>query len=191
MGDLKTKCVLLAAVMMAGISVGAPAASAAVFIEPVHSPLRAEPVHGETNALCSIVSAAVFSPGVSLASRTSTVDATGTIACTGTFYGHRVTAPGTVGIKGTLTGTCLVSHLTAWFSATIPTDAGPMRLAGPLEQDNAFLAAVFVAYLSGARLTGFEVGQPLAGKDLVPGTCVTPVMNALGERIAFATDQKD
>lgn len=43
---------------------------------------------------------------------------------------------------------CLMGHLSAWFSATIPTDAGPMRLSGPLQQDNV-LVATFVIYLRG------------------------------------------
>jgi hypothetical protein len=189
---VKTKCVLLAAAMTAGISVGAPAASAAVFTEPVHPPLRAEPVPKGTNAVCLIVNAGNLSPGVSLTPRSSTAEDHGTIACSGSFYGHRVTGPGIFEIKGIVTGTCLAAHASARFWATIPTDNGPIRLGGPFEQDTVGEVTVFSAYPPGARLTGFEVSQPLPGKDLVPGTCVvTPITSALGERIVFATDERD
>lgn len=191
MRGVTTKCILLAAAMTAGISVGAPATSAAVFTQPVHPPLRAESGPQGTNAVCLIVNAGNLSPGVSLMSRSSTANDQGTISCSGTFYGHRVTAPGVFEINGIVTGTCLIARASATFSAIIPTDVGSIRIAGPFEQETVAEVTVFKAYPPGARLTGFEVSQPLPGKDLVPGTCVTPIMSALGERVAFASDRQD
>jgi hypothetical protein len=176
----KTSCVLLAAVMATGLGLAAPAEAA-------------EPGHGRTNARCSLVGTVTASPGASLTSRSSNVEGSGTIACAGTFYGHRVTGPGTYKEKkAVFTGTCVMAHASAWFSAVIATVKGSLRVSGPFKENFVGVGNVFVVYLPrGARLTGVSAGQPLPGKHLAPGTCVTPVTNAAFERIAFATDRRN
>lgn len=195
MGGSKTRCVLLAAVMItAGMGIDAPAASAAVFAAPIHRPpveTGTGPGHERTNAVCLMVGTGAGTPGLSLASHSGSAEDTGTITCSGTFYGHRVTGPGTFEHHGTITGTCLISHASERFRIAIPTDSGSMRFAGPYEQNSVGAVTEFVVYLPGARLTGISLAQPLPGENLVPGTCVTPVRNALAERIAFANDQRD
>lgn len=188
---VKTKCVLLTAAMTTGISVGAPAASATAVTAPAHSPIRAEPVHEGTNAVCLIVNAATLSPGPRLTPSSSTVKGAGTISCSGTFYGHRVTGPGIFGVKVTLTGTCLMSHARGSFWATIPTDAGSLRLSGPMEASIALVEEVVSAYPRRARLTGVGLGQPLPGNNLVPGLCVPPTTNALTQQFVVVTDRWD
>ena len=114
------------------------------------------------------------------------------MACSGTFYGHRVTGPGKFNeTKAIVTGTCAMAHASGWFSAVIPTAAGSLRISGPFKETLAGVGTVFVVSLPGARLTTVTVAQPLPGKNLAPGTCVTPITNAAFERIGLATDQRD
>ena len=175
--------------MTTGMGVAAPTASATVLAEPIHIPLRTEPGHGGTNAVCLVVGVANVSPGLSLTPSAGTADTGGEtwkISCTGTFNGHRVTGPGALGFKGTYAGTCLAAHLSARISDTVPTDAGPMHFTGPLEESTIGLTGQFVAYQPGARLTGFGIFEP--GR----GDCVTkPVTKSVAQSTLFATDQRD
>ena len=189
MKNIRARYTLLAVAMTIGISLDAPAASATALAQPIYLPFQVETVQGGTNAVCAIVSTVSASPGFSLTPTSGIVDSggkVGSITCTGTFDGHHVTGPGTFGITGSYKGTCLTAHLSATFSDTIPTDAGPMHFSGPIEQDTIGLAGQIVAYQPGARLSGFEVFAP------THGDCITtPVTKSVGQLTLLATNQKN
>lgn len=89
---------------------------------------------GETRAECSLSFPAYFSPGLGMTPNSPTFTSageTGSIHCEGTIHGHTVTGPGSFGFDGTLTDSSCLSHSgsgTSYF--TVPTDAGPLHIAG-------------------------------------------------------------
>lgn len=137
--------------------------------------LMAWPAHaqGGTAADCLISIPVHFSPGVTMSpvSGTETTGGeTGSIACSGTFDGHRVTGTGTFGYEGVFTGiTCLfdTAPLSGSYSFTVPTDAGSLHFAGSISDARIFLLDRFELSQSGASLTGTAAIVPATGTCLV------------------------
>jgi hypothetical protein len=126
-----------------------------------------------------------FSPGVTISpvSGTETTGGeTGSIACTGTFDGHRVTGTGTFGYEGVFTGiTCLfdTAPLSGSYSFTVPTDAGSLHFAGHISDTRIFLLDRFELSQAGATFTGTAAIVPTTGTCLVsPATDI--VIDILG-----------
>jgi hypothetical protein len=97
--------------------------------------LIAWPAHaqGSTNAVCTVVFTAHFSPGFTLTPSSGPDESggeTGSIACAGTIDGGRVAGPGTFGIEGVYTATCLFDHGSGRYFGTVPTDAGSRHFVG-------------------------------------------------------------
>lgn len=170
------------------LSVGALPASAAVLAEPIH-PSRLAVPEGRTNMTCLATADVTLSPGVELTSSSGTIDSggeTGSITCTGTFKGHRVTGPGSFGTKATYTATCVAGQVSGRYSITIPTDAGPMRFTPTFTTTPVGAVAPIEGSQPGIRLTGLEVFV------FTQGDCVTaPVTEAMIRDLLIATDQND
>jgi len=127
---------------------------------------------GRTSAGCTIVFTTHFAPGFTL-SPTSGIEGTGgetgSINCTGTLDGHRVTGPGTFGYDGTFTAiTCLFDGrpLSGRYAITVPTEAGPVRFSGTVTDSRIGLIDRVSASAPGAQFTGVAVIVP------TQGTCV-------------------
>jgi hypothetical protein len=98
---------------------------------------------------------------------------TGSIACTGTFDGQRVTGPGTFGYEGTFTGiTCLFDSapLSGRYSFTVPTDAGSLHFTGTITDARIAVIDRFDLSQSGAHLTGSAAVVPINGTCLITPT---------------------
>lgn len=140
--------------------------------------LMAWPAHaqGGTSADCLISIPVHLSPGVSLSpvSGTETTGGeTGSIACTGTFDGHRVTGSGTFGYEGVFTAiTCLSDTvpLSGSYSFTVPTDAGSLHFGGHISDARTFILDRFELSQSGARFTGTAAIVPSMGTCLITPT---------------------
>jgi hypothetical protein len=130
--------------------------------------ITAWPAHarGETPALCSMRIPASLSPGFSLTSSTGTYGTsgeTGTIICSGTVDGHRVTGPGSFGFRGTYTGDCFGNVGSGTYSFTVPTEAGPMHFAGTYSETRTGFTGPVRASQRGARFSGAFVVVPIKG----------------------------
>jgi hypothetical protein len=110
--------------------------AAVAFPALVASPAQAQ---GETEAVCSFVWKAYFSPGFTMTKGTGIygtgvrIDGaeTGRMTCVGMINGHWVTGPGTFGHKGnTWDGSCFGNQGAGTFSYTIPTAGGPQHITG-------------------------------------------------------------
>ncbi len=100
------------------------------------SPAQAQ---AESNAVCTVVWKAYFSPGFTMTKATGiygtgvrmTGAETGLITCAGTINGQRVTGPGTFGHKGeTWDGDCFGNQGAGTYSYTIPTAGGVQHATG-------------------------------------------------------------
>jgi hypothetical protein len=93
------------------------------------------PAHAqaESSAVCKIVIPAQLVPGFTTTSGTGTYGTAGeagSITCAGTIEGHRVTGSGSFGFHGTYIGDCFGNVGSGTYSFTVPTDGGPVRIAG-------------------------------------------------------------
>jgi hypothetical protein len=98
---------------------------------------------------------------------------TGSIACTGTLDGQRVTGSGTFGYEGTFTGiTCLFDRapLSGRYSFTVPTDAGSLHFTGTITDARIAIIDRFELSQSGAHLTGSAAVVPINGTCLITPT---------------------
>lgn len=98
---------------------------------------------------------------------------TGSIACTGTFGGQRVTGSGTFGYEGTFTGiTCLFDSapLSGRYSFTVPTDAASLHFTGTITDARIAIIDRFELSQSGAHLTGTAAVVPINGTCLITPT---------------------
>ena len=93
----------------------------------------------ESNAVCSMVWKAYFSPGFTMTKGKGiygtgvgmTGAETGLMTCAGTINGQRVTGPGTFGHKGeTWDGNCFGNQGAGTYSYTIPTAGGVQHATG-------------------------------------------------------------
>jgi len=147
---------------------GVAAGLVAVFLSMV----MVWPAHGQgvTSATCSATLSVRTSPGLTLFSGSDAVTTggeTGSIICVGTFNGHGVTGPGSIGLMGTIVGTCLADSGSGTYSFTIATDAGPMHFAGTFKESSVGPIGPVEAFLPGAHYRGIEVFVP------THGDCVT------------------
>jgi hypothetical protein len=81
----------------------------------------------------------------------------------GTFYGHRVTGPGSFGDEGIYTGTCVLVHTSGRYLFTVPADAGPMHFVATYAANSIGLVARTDGSLPGARLTRVDIFVPTRG----------------------------
>jgi len=133
------------------------------------------PAHaqGTTAADCLITVSVRLSPAVSLSPSSGTETTggeTGSIACSGTFDGHRVTGSGTFGYEGVFTGITCVSDttpLSGTYSFTIPTDMGPLHFSGHITDARIATIDQFDLSQPGAHFTGTAAVVPLVGTCLV------------------------
>jgi hypothetical protein len=93
----------------------------------------------------------------------STGGETGSIIWVGTFYGHRVTGPGSFGDEGIYTGTCVLVHTSGRYLFTVPADAGPMHFVATYAANSIGLVARTDGSLPGARLTRVDIFVPTRG----------------------------
>lgn len=104
----------------------------------------------------------------------------------GTFYGHRVTGPGSFGDEGIYTGTCVLVHTSGRYLFTVPADAGPMHFVATYAANSIGLVARTDGSLPGARLTGVDIFVPTRGD------CVTtPATEAISSITFIAADRSD
>jgi hypothetical protein len=189
MGCITTRSTLLATITMAVmVSVGAGSASAAVLAKAIHPPRLGAPAHGRTNAVCSTRQDVNLRPGAGPTPSSGTFDTggeKGSIICSGTFNGHRVTGPGSFGNEGTYTGICVLGGTSGRYFITVPTDAGPMHFA-PTYSSAVAAVGLDDGSQPGIRWTGFEVFV------FKRGDCVTaPVTKAIGSNTLIATDRNN
>jgi hypothetical protein len=139
------------------------------------SAFTAAPAHAEggTSAACSIAFPIHFSPGLSMTTGSGSYGSggeTGSITCTGTVHGHRITGPGTFGFEGTYTeGNCLAHKGTGSSFLTIPTDAGPVRVDGGSFSDQGLglTGSSKARHTGGIRFSGTYIVLPVQGDCLV------------------------
>lgn len=189
MRRIMTRPTLLATItMVVMVSVGAGSASAAIPAKASHPPLLAAPAQGRTNAVCSTRQDVNLRPGAGPTPSSGTFDTggeTGSIICTGTFNGHRVTGPGSFGNEGTYTGICILGATSGRYFITVPTDAGPMHFA-PTYASTFAAVGLDDGSQPGIRWTGFEVAL------FTHGDCVTaPVTKATSSNTLIATDRNN
>jgi hypothetical protein len=99
----------------------------------------------------------------------------GTIRCTGTIAGQRVTGPGTVGLDETYANGSCLSHVgTGTATITVPTTAGPKRLVGAATSRRTALLVRAEVRFPGAQFSGIGLAIPLRGSCLL-----TPMRQAL------------
>lgn len=73
------------------------------------------------------------SPGLGITASSGTFNSggeVGTMSCTGTIAGYRVTGPGTFGFDGTIEGSCLGHRGSGISGFTIATEAGMLHISG-------------------------------------------------------------
>jgi hypothetical protein len=137
------------------------------------------PAHaqGRTNATCSIVLPAYFSPGFGLTTSTISYGShgeTGSISCVGQINGHTVTRPGSFGFEGTYTGDCLSNVGSGRYSITVPTDAGSLHSTGMFMESRLGASGPVDASQPEGHFSGYHVVAPTRGD------CVnSPVTEAL------------
>jgi hypothetical protein len=140
------------------------------------------PAHaqGATNAICALAFSLHFSPGLTLMPSTGSDGSggeTGSISCTGTFDGHRVTGPGSFGFQSAVyTSTCLGDNAAgSTYFFTVPTDAGRKHFVGTVSDIRIGLTLVVKGSQPGAHVSGVFVVVP------TKGDCLTaPLTDALG-----------
>lgn len=140
--------------------------------------LMAWPAHaqGGTSAVCRIVSPIHFSPGLTLSPRSGTYGSggeTGSITCEGTIYGHSVTGPGSFGFEGHYrAGDCLSHNGSGTSFFTVPTDAGPVHVAGGTFRESriGLNGAARASHAGGIHFVGTYVVVP------TQGNCITTVL---------------
>jgi hypothetical protein len=133
---------------------------------------------GGTSASCTLTFVERFSPGFTLTPSSGDQDSaveTGTVMCSGTVNGHKLTGPGTFWNRGRYSNsTCLIDRATGSYFLTLQTDAGPVVLDGTFVVER--LATVL-------KVTTEAPGVSGEGSALVvptKGDCVlTPVTEAL------------
>jgi len=131
---------------------------------------------GVSAADCLISVPVHLSPAVSMAPTSDTETSggeTGSIACTGTFDGQRVTGSGTFGYEGSFTGvTCPFDSapLSGRYSFTVPTDAGSLHFTGTITDARIAIIDRFELSQSGAHLTGTAAVVPINGTCLITPT---------------------
>jgi hypothetical protein len=109
-----------------------------------------------------------MSPGISMSPATSTVTTngqTGTITCSGTAGGHAINGPGTLGIDGSLEGTCLSGTGALTISITVPTSEGPVSRNFP--------AVLKYTGTVGTKTSDAFEGPLMWAAIPTSGTCVT------------------
>jgi len=146
--------------------------------------LGAWPAHaqGGTSAVCSLRIPANLTPGFSRTSSTGTYGTggeTGTITCSGTVDGHRVTGPGSFGFKGTYTGECFGNVGSGTYFFTVPTDVGQMHFTGTYTETRIGLTGPVEASQPGARFSGPLVVAPTKG-DCVTAPVTEVLINIAG-----------
>jgi hypothetical protein len=153
--------------------VGSLAALAVILSVVTAGPALAQ---GGSAADCLISVPVHLSPAVSMVPTSGTETSggeTGSIACTGTFDGQRVTGPGPFGYEGTFTGiTCLFDSapLSGRYSFTVPTDAGSLHFIGTITDARIAVIDRFDLSQSGAHLTGSAAVVPINGTCLITPT---------------------
>lgn len=100
------------------------------------TPVSAEAA-GPTDAVCTSVFTAHIAPGFSASASAGVVTSrgeTGTLTCTGTAYGHRITGPGRFSVEETYTtgAACLTDCSGGQVAWTIQTADGPIHTVGAL-----------------------------------------------------------
>lgn len=149
---------------------------ASLFMEP--SAAQTPATWGDNDAVCTLSFTEYFSPGVTLTPTSGTQTSggeVGSITCSGKLQGHNITGPGTFGNEGFLhESTCLLDHSTGRYFATLPTDAGTVRIEGTYSLLRTGLTLTVEADQPGAHGTGSALVIPSRGD------CVTtPVTEAL------------
>ena len=84
-------------------------------------------------ASCSFSFPLHASPGLGITASSGTFNSggeVGTMSCTGTIAGYRVTGPGTFGFDGTIEGSCLGHRGSGIDEFTIATEAGMLHISG-------------------------------------------------------------
>jgi len=131
-----------------------------------------------TSAACTGQLTLTIAPGFSVTPSSGTLTShgqTGTITCTGSIDGQRVTGPGTVGLDETYArGDCLAHVGTGTVTATIPTTGGAKHLVGAATSRRTGLALSAEVRFPGARFSGVGLAGPLQGSCLL-----TPMRQAL------------
>jgi hypothetical protein len=126
-----------------------------------------------TQADCTLSFPAYISGGLTLAPQSATYTSsgeTGSISCTGTIEGQRITGPGSFGFQGTLTEASCLSHKGSGHSSfTIPTESGPLHVSGGHFSDDGvgIFGTVDATHAGGVQFVGTYVLFP------VKGNCVT------------------
>jgi hypothetical protein len=125
-----------------------------------------------TDAVCTGLMTLQITPGFTMASGAGTVTSggqTGTLICTGTEYGHRITGPGTLGVVETYTtdAGCLSDTSTGQVTASLPTSAGTIRIVGALTEHRLGLIASIDIAFPAARFSGAAVIAPTDGLCLL------------------------
>lgn len=158
-----------------GILVGISIAS--LFIQPAAA-AQTSAAGGDNDAVCNLTFREYFSPGFTLTPTSGTQNSggeVGSIDCRGKLQGHNITGPGTIGNEGFLhDSTCLLDHTTGRYFATLPTDAGPIRIDGTYSLLRTGLTLTVEAEQPEAHGTGSALVIPTKGDCLT-----TPVTEAL------------
>ena len=84
-------------------------------------------------ASCSFSFPLHATPGLGVTAGSGTFNSggeVGTMSCTGTIAGYRVTGPGTFGFDGTIEGSCLGHRGSGMSGFTIATEAGMLHISG-------------------------------------------------------------
>jgi hypothetical protein len=114
---------------------GAIAVAIAVLCSAAIAP-RAHAAAGTgTDAICTAAITLYLTPGFSArpgASAVTSKGEQGTLLCTGTAIGQRITGPGTLGVEEITQASCLSDHSSGHVSASFPTVAGPIHIVGGL-----------------------------------------------------------
>jgi hypothetical protein len=126
---------------------------------------------GATSAVCSNDFTATVTPGFSMVRSAGTIATrgeTGLLVCVGTIDGHRITGPGTMGIRYAYSrGTCVAHVGSGTVSFSIPTTAGTKHMTGALTVRRIALVIHAEARFPTARFSG--IGHPIPTQ----GTCLT------------------
>lgn len=110
---------------------GALAVAIAVLSSVAIAP-RAHAATG-TDAICTTAVTLYLTPGFSArpgASAVTSKGEQGTLLCTGTANGQRITGPGTLGVEEITQASCLTDHSSGHVSASFPTVAGSIHIVG-------------------------------------------------------------
>ena len=137
---------------------------------PAAAPLRAEE---PATMDCVHEFVLIVAPGAQAASQDFTYTSggqTGTIVCQGSLGGRRVSGPGTIGVEGTMQGSCFEGKGTGTNRLSVPTDQGVIEFVEPFA----------VAYRG---TVGTYEGERMSGHfQFIPaeGNCVSaPMTKAL------------